>query len=65
MSFVVMRFNGQGEDAGQYGALLDFETLTGLLLKCGYLTEGISRCQCGSWISTGRECKVCDALNAR
>ena len=63
MSFVVMRFNGQGEDAGQYGALLDFETLTGLLLKCGYLTEGISRCQCGSWITDASQCTICKRLD--
>ena len=65
MSFVVMRLNGQGEDAGQYAALLDFATLTGLLLKSGYLREGINRCKCGSWISDGRDCQVCDALLAR
>ena len=69
-SAVVMRFNGQGEDASQYGAMLRFDDLISLLLKAGYgKSESLEfdRCnKCGSWMSAiCSTCRIEDERNAK
>jgi hypothetical protein len=44
-----MRFNGQGEDAGEYGAMLRFSDLIQLLNKVDY----------SEWSEKGSDCKGC------
>lgn len=60
---IVMRLNGQGEDAGEYIAIMRLKELVPLLQK-HHPTEGVIRCQCGSWIVIGRECRICLAMDA-
>ena len=68
LSIVVMRFNGQGEDASQYGAMLRFDDLVSLLLQAGYSKASlqINRCtKCGSWITAiCSTCRIEDERNA-
>ena len=68
LPIVVMRFNGQGEDASQYGAMLRFDDLIVLLLQAGYSKASlqINRCtQCGSWITAiCSTCRIEDERNA-
>ena len=65
LSFVVMRLNGQGEDAGGYAAMLPFDDLITLLVKAGWTNPTINRCGCGSWLMQGSDCKVCTILDGR
>lgn len=64
LPIVVMRFNGQGEDASTYGAMLRFDDLVSLLLKAGYGTEAlqVERCKgCGGWMqSICTTCRIGD-----
>jgi hypothetical protein len=68
LSVVVMRFNGQGEDAGEYGAMLRFSDLIQLLNKVDYAEwfQEPSRCKgCGTWlISSYTYCTKCEEHNA-
>ena len=67
LSAVVVRMNGQGEDASQYLAFMRFQDLVDLLLKAGYAdiqvdTDKLNpeRCQqCGSWKFTNCPCRTC------
>lgn len=60
IQMVVMRFNGQGDDAGQYGCLLQFDQMVQLLQMAGYVSSEIDRCRkCGQWNVTGRTCTAC------
>jgi len=65
LGFVVMRLNGQGEDAGKYAAMLPFEDLVNLLINAGWMNPEIQRCSCGSWRMIGATCKVCSTLDGR
>ena len=68
LPIVVMRFNGQGEDASQYGAMLRFDDLVSLLLQAGYSKHSlqVNRCnQCGSWIiAICSTCRIEDERHA-
>jgi hypothetical protein len=67
LSVVVMRFNGQGEDAGEYGAMLRFSDLIQLLNKVDYSEwfQEPSRCQgCGTWLLNDDYCTKCKDHNA-
>ena len=68
LPIVVMRFNGQGEDASTYGAMLRFDDLVSLLLKAGYAKESlqIDRCNmCGGWMTAiCSTCRIEDERNA-
>lgn len=60
---IIMRLNGQGEDVGEYIAIMRVKELVPLLQK-HHPTEGVTRCQCGNWIVIGRECQICLAMDA-
>ena len=72
-SFVVCRMNGQGEDATNYLAFTDLQTLVQILLKAGYADMPVesvqlepSYCHCGNTILKGFKCPICEKLdNAR
>ena len=67
LSIVVMRFNSQGEDAGEYGAMLRFSDLIQLLNQLNYpdMKTEPSRCKgCGCWILTTDYCQTCKDHNA-
>ena len=58
LPMVIMRCNGQGEDAGEYLMFAKVKDLMPLLADA--LPSGeIERCRCGSWIIKGKECPVC------
>ena len=67
LSAVVVRMNGQGEDASQYLAFMRFQDLVDLLLKAGYGdyqtdTDKLEpeRCNvCGSWKFINCPCRTC------
>ena len=54
-SLIVLRMNGQGDDASQYLAIM----------KLGDMMEAISRCKCGSWTDKSFECQVCKKLDEK
>ena len=68
LSVVVMRFNKQGEDAAEYGAMLRFSDLVQLLNKVDHAEwfQEPSRCEgCGTWlISDYKYCTKCKDHNA-
>jgi hypothetical protein len=62
-----MRFNGQGEDAAEYGAMLRFSDLVQLLNKVDYSEwfQEPSRCKgCGTWLINADYCTKCKDHNA-
>jgi hypothetical protein len=67
LSAVVVRMNGQGEDASQYLAFMRFQDLVDLLLKAGYgdiQKDSVElvpeRCaKCGSWKLEDVSCRTC------
>ena len=52
---IVLRMNGQGDDASQYLAIMTL----------GEMMEAISRCKCGSWKHIEVECQVCKKLEQK
>ena len=72
LSAVVVRMNGQGEDASQYLAFMRFQDLVNLLLMAGYgdiqqdsVQLEPERCaQCGSWKLVDVICRTCKVSNA-
>ena len=60
LQMVVMRFNGQGDDASEYGCMMSFDQVVQLLKMSGYVSEEIDRCRkCGQWNIQGRTCTAC------
>jgi hypothetical protein len=67
LSIVVMRFNGQGEDAAEYGAMLRFSDLVQLLNQSNLtdIKTEPNRCKgCGSWIFGTDYCLYCGVKDA-
>lgn len=70
LPIVVCRMNGQGENAGDYLAFMQFSDLVQLLLKAGYgdiYKDSIElvpeRCnQCGAWKLEEVPCRTCEKL---
>jgi len=69
-SFVVCRMNGQGEDATNYLAFTDLQTMVQILLKAGYADMPAksvqlepSYCHCGNTIMKGSKCPICEKLD--
>lgn len=66
LGFATFRLNGQGEQAGDYVAMLRLSDLVGLLLEAGYgkrrdmvQDSDIKRCkQCGEW-TINDPCNFC------
>jgi len=66
LGFATFRLNGQGEQAGEYVAMLRLSDLVGLLLEAGYgrrqdmvQDSDIKRClDCGVY-ALGERCKFC------
>ena len=70
LSLVVCRMNGQGEDAGEYLAFMQFSDLVQLLVKAGYTdfqadTVNLepTYCRCGNTIMKGSPCHICEKLD--
>ena len=67
LGFATFRLNGQGEQAGDYVAMLRLSDLVGLLLEAGYekrrdivQDSDIRRCnQCGEW-TINDPCNYCE-----
>jgi hypothetical protein len=63
LAIVIMRCNGQGEDAGQYLAFMKVKDLMPILHQV-VPTNQVIRCSgCGSWILEGKECVICQSMN--
>lgn len=70
LPMVIMRCNGQGEDAGQYLAFMRVQDLVPLLYQAAPSDKPVKCNQCGSWLFEGKECITCrymstNALNAK
>ena len=70
LNLVVIRMNGQGEDAAEYLAFLPFSDLVQLLVKAGYAdfqadTDKLEPvyCKCGNTIMKGSPCHICEKLD--
>ena len=70
LNLVVCRMNGQGEDAAEYLAFMQFSDLVQLLVKAGYTdfqadTDKLEPvyCQCGNTIMKGSPCHICEKLD--
>lgn len=60
---VIMRCNGQGEDAGEYLAFVKVKDIMPILCEA-VPSEGIARCdKCGSWTVMERKCLPCQLMN--
>jgi len=67
LAFGVLRLNGQGEDAGDYCAVIRFEDLCHLIERAEVygLYNHPERCpKCGDWKFLGKECKTCQIMNS-
>ncbi len=63
LPMVIMRCNGQGEDAGQYLAFVKLKDLMPILADL-VPTEEITRCTgCGSWMFMRGKCLLCQSTN--
>ena len=70
LASVVVRMNGQGENAGEYLAFMPFSDLVELLIKAGYTdfqADTINLepmyCKCGNTIMKGSPCHICEKLD--
>ena len=70
LNMVVCRMNGQGEDAAEYLAFMQFSDLVQLLIKAGYAefqadTDKLIPiyCVCGNTIMEGSSCPICEKLD--
>jgi len=70
LNMVVCRMNGQGEDAAEYLAFMQFSDLVQLLIKAGYAefqadTDKLIPiyCICGNTIMEGSSCPICEKLD--
>jgi len=70
LNMVVCRMNGQGEDAAEYLAFMQFSDLVQLLIKAGYAefqadTDKLIPiyCVCGNTIMEGSSCLICEKLD--
>lgn len=65
LKFVVMRCNGQGENAEDYVFIARLGDMMPLL-EDKVPSEDIARCKgCGSWMLLGRMCDVCQTISNR
>ena len=63
MPMVIMRCNGQGEDAGQYLAFVKVKDIMPILHKAVPEFQVIRCTGCGSWNFEGKECLTCQFMN--
>lgn len=68
LGFAVARLNGQGDDASNYAAIMNLETLVSILKQAGWDKVPVDnkepvRCQkCGSWMIMGLVCETCRVM---
>ena len=64
LPMVIMRCNGQGEDAGQYLAFVKLKDIMPILADV-IPTEEITRCTgCGAWMFMKGSCLICQSMNS-
>jgi hypothetical protein len=64
LPMVIMRCNGQGEDAGQYLAFVKVKDIMPILADL-IPTEEITRCTgCGAWMFMKGSCLICQSMNS-
>ena len=64
LPMVIMRCNGQGEDAGQYLAFVKLKDIMPILADF-IPTEEITRCTgCGAWMFMKGSCLICQSMNS-
>jgi hypothetical protein len=63
LPMVVMRCNGQGEDAGEYLAFVKVKDIMPIIHQAAP-NDGVHRCdKCGSWTVMERKCLTCQLMN--
>ena len=63
LPMVIMRCNGQGEDAGEYLAFVKVKDIMPILADL-LPTSEITRCtSCGAWTFKERKCLSCQSMN--
>ena len=63
LPMVIMRCNGQGEDAGEYLAFVKVKDIMPILANL-IPTEEITRCtSCGTWMFMKGQCLTCQSMN--
>jgi len=63
LPMVIMRCNGQGEDAGQYLAFVKLKDIMPILADL-IPTDEITRCTgCGAWMFMKGSCLICQSMN--
>jgi hypothetical protein len=64
LPMVIMRCNGQGEDAGEYLAFVKVKDIMPILADL-IPTSEITRCtSCGAWTFEERKCLSCQTMNS-
>jgi hypothetical protein len=63
LPMVIMRCNGQGEDAGEYLAFVKLKDIIPILHQAAPSDKPIKCDQCGSWTFEGKYCTTCRHTN--
>jgi hypothetical protein len=63
LPMVIMRCNGQGEDAGEYLAFVKVKDIMPILQQVVPSDQVIRCLGCGSWTFKGKECVTCQSMN--
>jgi hypothetical protein len=70
LPMVIMRCNGQGEDAGEYLAFVKLKDIMPIIYQAAPSHEIVRCLNCGGWNFEGKDCLACrymstNALNAK
>lgn len=63
LPMVIMRCNGQGEDAGEYLAFVKVKDIMPLLAAAAPTDKPVRCLECGSWTFEGKDCTTCRYMN--
>ena len=63
LPMVIMRCNGQGEDAGEYLAFVKLKDIMPIIHQAAPSDKPIKCDQCGSWTFEGKYCTTCRHMN--
>jgi hypothetical protein len=63
LPLVIMRCNGQGEDAGEYLAFARVKDIMPIIHQAAPTDKPIKCNQCGYWTFEGKDCTTCQSMN--
>jgi hypothetical protein len=63
LPLVIMRCNGQGEDAGEYLAFARVKDIMPIIHQAAPTDKPIKCNQCGYWTFEGKDCTTCQSMS--